>query len=196
MKRYPCFYLAIASLILVACTRSQPAHQPTPQLKVVTLNDTVKTVMGQTVYVPVYSYIYSEDQTRKIDLAVTLSIRNTDLNHPIIIVAVNYYNTSGTLVRKYLDRPVEIGSLASADFVVNREDTSGGVGANFIVEWLAQKQVSDPVIEAVMINTRGNQGLSFVSQGRVIKSRGLNRNSGSFIPQSLNSASEQLLPKK
>ncbi|MFB2980409.1 hypothetical protein [Microseira sp. BLCC-F43] len=58
MKRYPRFYLAIASLILVACTGSQPAQQPTPQLKVVTLNDTFKTVMGQTVYVPVYSHIY------------------------------------------------------------------------------------------------------------------------------------------
>lgn len=193
MKRYPRFYLAIASLILVACTRSQPAQQPTPQLKVVTLNDTFKTAIGQTVYVPVYSHIYSEDRTQKIDLAVTLSIRNTDLTHPIIIVAVNYYNTSGALVRKYLEQPVELGALVSTDFVVDRDDTSGGVGANFIVEWVAQKQVSDPAIEAVMINTRGNQGLSFVSQGRVIKSRGLNRN---ITRQSPNSATEQQLPKK
>jgi hypothetical protein len=111
-------------------------------------------------------------------------------------VAVKYYNTSGALVRKYLEQPVELGPLASADFVVHRDDTSGGVGANFIVEWVAQKQVSEPAIEAVMINTRGNQGLSFVSQGRVIKSRGLNRTSGSFTPQSLNSATEQQLPKK
>jgi hypothetical protein len=37
---------------------------------------------------------------------------------------------------------VALGSLASTDFVVERTDTSGGLGANFIVEWIAEKEVS------------------------------------------------------
>jgi len=67
-------------------------------LKVATLND-ASVVMGQTVYVPVYSHIYSPDRTQKMDLAATLSIRNTDLTNPIIITSSNYYNTEDEQVR-------------------------------------------------------------------------------------------------
>jgi hypothetical protein len=160
----------VASLALVACTSSQPRPKPTPQLKVVSLNN-VKAVEGQTVYVPVYSHIYTVNQNQTTDLAATLSVRNTDLTNPIVVTSVRYYDTNGDLVRQYLEQPVELRPLAAAEFVVNQEDTSGGAGANFIVEWLAQKQVSNPVIEAVMMNTMGNQGISFVSPGRVIKNR-------------------------
>lgn len=105
------------------------------------------------------------------DLTATLSIRNTDLNNPIIIASVNYYDSNGKIVRKYLNKAVELGSLSAIDFVVNQEDTAGGVGAAFLVDWVTQKPVSDPVIEAVMINAGGNQGVSLLTSGRVIKSR-------------------------
>lgn len=105
------------------------------------------------------------------NLTATLSVRNTDLTHPMIVASVKYYDNNGKLVRKYLERPVELGPLASTNFVVDQEDTSGGSGAAFVVEWVTQKEVSVPVIESVMINTSGNQGLSIVSPGRVIKSR-------------------------
>jgi ABC-type Fe3+-hydroxamate transport system substrate-binding protein len=174
MKRdLSCYLAIIIILFLTACASSQAPQDPVSQLKVVTLNNTVKIVTGQTVYVPVYSHIYGVDRNQTVDLAATLSVRNTDLTNPIIITLVNYYNTNGELVRKYLKQPVELRALATIDFVVNREDTSGGAGANFIVEWVAQKKVSEPVIEAVMINTVGNQALSWVSNGRVIKSRGV-----------------------
>lgn len=175
MKRYLYYPILIAALSLAACTSSQePQSQPpsTEQLKVVTLDDTVKIVAGQTVYVPIYSHIYMWDQSRMMNLTATLSVRNTDLSHPLIVTAVNYYNTNGKLIRKYLEQPVELNPLAATDFVVNQEDVSGGAGAAFIVEWVAQQDVSAPVIEAVMINTSLNQGLSFISPGRVIKSRG------------------------
>jgi hypothetical protein len=167
------FYLAILSIIFTACAPAPPLEQqhPAAQLKTVTLDSTVKLKMGQTVYVPIYSHIYTEDQTRRMDLTATLSIRNTDLVNPMIVTLVSYYDSNGRLVRKYLEKPVELGPLASTDFVVNRTDTSGGSGANFIVEWAAEQRISEPVIEAVMIYTLGNQGISFISNGRVIKTR-------------------------
>lgn len=109
------------------------------------------------------------------DLAVTLSIRNTDLANSIRVTSIRYYNTDGTLIRNYIEQPGELKPLASAEFVVNQDDTSGGAGANFIVEWNALKPVSEPIVESVMINTMGNQGISFVGQGRVIKSQGNRR---------------------
>ncbi|HEY9664046.1 MAG TPA: DUF3124 domain-containing protein [Allocoleopsis sp.] len=43
------------------------------------------------------------------------------------------------------------------------------------MEWVAEKTVSDPVIEAVMSNISGGQGISFVSSGKVVEQHG-NRN--------------------
>ncbi|NEU74695.1 DUF3124 domain-containing protein [Hassallia byssoidea VB512170] len=178
MKLYTHFYLAIAFIVLLAsCTSAQvPPSQSdttvaTPSAKVVTLDKNFKIAMGQTIYVPIYSHIYHDDRQKTLNLAATLSIRNTDLTNRIIITSVRYYDSNGKLVKQYLERPIELGTMASCDFVVNRTDTSGGLGANFIVEWLAQTQVSEPVVEAVMIATEFQQGISFISPGRVIKSQ-------------------------
>jgi hypothetical protein len=184
MKLYLNFYLTIAVIVLASCTSSKipPKSQSntegvTPSQKVVTLDENFKIAMGQTIYVPVYSHIYHQDQQDRQDqqkifnLAATLSIRNTDLTKPIIITSVRYYDSNGKLVKQYLERPIELSAIASTDYVVNKTDTSGGLGANFIVEWVAQTEVSEPVIEAVMIGTDFQQGISFISPGRVIKSQ-------------------------
>jgi hypothetical protein len=52
--------------------------------------------------------------------------------------------------------------------VLERADTRGGVGAHFIVEWAAETEALEPVIESVMISTAGTQGLGFTSPGKVI----------------------------
>jgi len=51
--------------------------------------------------------------------------------------------------------------MATAEFFVKEQDTSGGSGANFIVKWTAQQGVTKPVVEAVMISTAFHQGISF-----------------------------------
>lgn len=172
MKRYLCSYLLpLFVLLTTACTPEKTPTETAPPLKAVTLDNTVKIIAGQTVYVPIYSHIYTLEQSRTIDLTATVSVRNTDLTSPIIVASVNYYDSSGKPIRKYLEQPVELEPSAATSFVVNQEDTRGGSGAAFVVEWVTQKEVSVPVIESVMINTSTNQGISFVSPGRVIKSR-------------------------
>ncbi len=171
MKRLLFCYFNVLVVLLTACAPSQEPPETTAPLKVVKLDNTVKIVAGQTVYVPIYSHIYTWDQNRRMDLTATLSVRNTDLSRSMIVASVNYYGTDGKLIRKYLEQPVQLDPLASTSFLVNQEDRSGGAGAAFIVEWVSQSNVSTPVIESVMINTGGNQGISFVSSGRVIKSR-------------------------
>ncbi|QDT00608.1 DUF3124 domain-containing protein [Adhaeretor mobilis] len=125
-------------------------------------------VRGQTVYVPAYSHVYHEDGKPHL-LTITLSVRNTSLEHGIVVTSVRYYDTSGKLTKKHLDKPLRLGPLASTEFLVEREDTSGGSGANFLVQWVADQVVSEPVIEAVMIDTSSQQGISFARSGTVIK---------------------------
>ncbi|WP_017652105.1 DUF3124 domain-containing protein [Fortiea contorta] len=178
MKLYPHFYLAIAVILLASCkstqmpSKSQPnTTVATPSQKAVTLAKNFQAAAGQTIYVPVYSHIYHHNRQETFQLAVTLSIRNTDLTNPMIITSVRYYDSAGKLVKQHLERPIQLDALGSTDFFVNRNDTSGGLGANFIVEWVAQKEISEPIVEAVMIGTDFQQGISFTSSGRVIKSQ-------------------------
>ncbi|MBD2448611.1 DUF3124 domain-containing protein [Nostoc sp. FACHB-152] len=179
MKLYRRFYLVIIVILLVSCQSLKSSPQPKlntneakSSAKVVTLDKNFKIVKGQTIYVPVYSEIYHHNRQEIFYLAATLSIRNTDLNSPIIITSVRYYDTNGKLVKQYLENPTQLDALASTDFFVTRDDTSGGVGANFIVEWVAAQEISEPIVEAVMIGTDFQQGISFISPGRVIKDEG------------------------
>jgi len=124
---------------------------------------------GQTLYVPVYSNIFSAPKKIPFNLATILSIRNTDMSNPINILAVDYYDTKGKIVRKYYQKPVTLAPLESTDIYIPEEDTTGGTGANFIVKWNSQKEVNVPIIESVMIGMKSGQGISFVSPGQEIK---------------------------
>ena len=123
---------------------------------------------GQTVYVSIYSHIYSGLKGRPFNLAATLSIRNTDPKHPISLVSVKFYDSEGKLIKAYLDNPAELKAMASTRYILTEADNAGGSGANFLVKWASKTKVNPPLIEGVMIGTRSGQGISFVSRGQVI----------------------------
>ena len=123
---------------------------------------------GQTVYVPIYSHIYSGLKGRPFELAATLSIRNTDPKHPIMLMSVKYFDSDGKLVKEYLGKPAELKAMATTRYILTEGDTTGGSGANFLVKWQSKTKINPPLIEAVMIGTRSGQGISFVSRGQVI----------------------------
>lgn len=175
MKWYLLCCWAIAVCFLPSCSslttseKQQVAKNPIAQLPTVTLANS-KLIMGQTIYVPIYSHIYHDNsQKNVINLSATLSIRNTDLKNSIMITAIRYYDTKGQFIRQYIDSPVELKALASTEVFIEASNITGGSGANFIVEWVARKKVSEPIIEAVMISTASSQGISFISPGKIIK---------------------------
>lgn len=129
-------------------------------------------VTGQTIYVPIYSEIYDFNSFNQVfQLTATLSIRNTDLSNSIILKTIDYYNSSGDKINAYLSQPIQLSPLASTEIVIAKDNQFGGAGANFIVEWEADTQVNQPLIEAIMISTASQQGISFVTQGQVIKQK-------------------------
>ena len=123
---------------------------------------------GQTVYVPIYSHIYSGIKARPFDLAAILSIRNTNLKSLIRLKSVKYYDSAGKLVKDYLEAPISLNALASTRYIIAEDDKAGGSGAKFIVIWKSEQPVNPPIIEGVMIGTHSGQGISFVSRGQVI----------------------------
>jgi hypothetical protein len=53
--------------------------------------------------------------------------------------------------------------------VVEEKESEGGAGANFIIDWAATKYADQILIQSVMISTYGQQGVSFLSDAKVIK---------------------------
>lgn len=124
---------------------------------------------GQLLYVPVYSEIPYGDRGKTLNLAATLSVRNTDPEHPIEVRRADYHDTQGRRVRRYLEAPVTLAPLASTHVVVKESDRTGGVSASFVVEWAAARPVSPPLVETVMVSTASSQGISLTGQARVIR---------------------------
>lgn len=129
----------------------------------------IKKYTRQTVYVPAYSHIYVGPKVTPFDLAITLSIRNTNANKPIRVSVVDYFDSEGVLAKRFIDKTVELKPFATVSYKVSEYDSKGGSGANFLVKWYANEEVHPPVVESVMIGTRSSQGISFTSRGVVIE---------------------------
>lgn len=130
--------------------------------------------MGQLVYVPVYSHIYQQNRQKTFNLTTTLSIRNADPYRPFTVTEVAYYDSKGNLIQQYVDSTEQINPLASTSYVIEEEDLRGGVGANFLIRWHSQEPIYPPVVEAVNISTSQQQGISFLSVGRVLQEQIIN----------------------
>lgn len=124
---------------------------------------------GGTLYVPVYSMVYTGDRAVPVNLASTLSIRNTDPRNSIRIASADYYASTGRLIRRMLPKAIVLGPLASTSIFIKEKDTSGGFSTSFLVRWAADKEVSAPVIECVNIGAYSGLGISFVTPGREIR---------------------------
>lgn len=97
-----------------------------------------------------------------------VSLRNTSIYDTVYIIKSDYYNTHGEVIKQYLKAPIYLAPMETTEIIINEYDVSGGTGANFIFEWKAPKNCSEPLFEGVMISTRGQQGLSFTTQARRI----------------------------
>lgn len=118
-----------------------------------------------TIYVPVYSTLYLGDGLVQAGLAVTLGLHNVSPAHDLVVRRIDYHDTSGRLLRRLVDRPHAIPPMATAEFRIDRDDPSGGSGANYLVEWAAPAGGSGPLVEAVMVGPAGRLGVSLVSRG-------------------------------
>ncbi len=65
--------------------------------------------------------------------------------------------------------------MATVNYVIEKDDDTGGHGANFIIALSSKnKNITRPVIQAIMIGQFGNKGFSFATDGYSVKS---NKNS-------------------
>jgi hypothetical protein len=156
IKAILCFLITIISVPVL----SNPGHGESrvPQWK------------SQTIYVPIYSFIYLTDKRKvKLGMSVTLSIRNTDADKPITFHTVDYFDSKGGLVKKFISSPRTLPPMSSSYFSIEESDESGGWGANFILKWKSDDKITQPVIQAIHSGARGTHSYIFDTSGKVIE---------------------------
>lgn len=162
-------FLIVAFVFFQSCELPKKPEKPSSDPILNKYNSTTNSndlLYRDTVYIPIYSDIYSETKDVKFNLTATLSIRNTSLRDTIYIDDIDYYDTDGNLVRHYLvEQTLELSPMQSIEYVVEEDDTEGGTGANFIINWAANSKNVSPIFQGVMISTNGQQGISFLTEG-------------------------------
>lgn len=119
----------------------------------------------RTVYVPAYSSLPHQGTGSPHLVAILLSLRNVDSRAAITLTHVEYFDTSGHRVRRYLRAPRVLQPLETAEFSVAATDDSGGSGANFLVYWEGPDDAHSLLAEAVMTAQFGAGYVGFTSRG-------------------------------
>jgi hypothetical protein len=145
--------LFLAALLLCAAASARPAD----------CREAEHATSGE-VYVPAYSHIYA-GTSRPFPLCITLSIRSLERQAGITLLSVDYLDSEGNTIARYLADHKTLKPLATISFTVSESEKPGGAGAKFLVKWTCPKAVLPPLVEAVMIGSSGQQGISFVSRG-------------------------------
>ncbi|TXC79005.1 DUF3124 domain-containing protein [Luteibaculum oceani] len=156
----------VLGMLLFACSENKKSSSIDPvnwANRAIVIPDS--TEHGAT-YLSIYSQIYSLTEHRKHDLTVTVSMRNTSTVDTLYIESAKYFDGKGKLIRNYFKDPIYISPLETVDIVIDEKDREGGTGANFLFSWSMEIEAAEPLFEAVMISTSGQQGLSFTTTGK------------------------------
>jgi hypothetical protein len=130
---------------------------------------TLPTAAGQQIFLPIHSRLSTEDG-RPVRLAVNVVIFNADESRPILVTLLRHRDGDGKTVRDYLRAPARLAPKATLD-VLLRDADPVAPAASVLVEWVADRPVVPPIVEAVMIGTIGSQSFSFTEHGRVLEDR-------------------------
>ena len=163
------YFCTLILFVLGACTSDTLPETTHHSEYHYTTVDASALAQKELVYIPIYSDIYYVDSKHTFPLSATLSVRNTSFKDSLYLFSIDYYNSKGVKVRRYNKSTLLVKPMESVEFVVENKDDTGGLGANFIVEWGANQGAQRPYFQAVMIGTMGQQGISFTTEGIVIQ---------------------------
>ena len=169
--------IIVLVLLITGCMNREKGKNNSGALKdfdsatlVIKDSDTAGKVRGQVLYLPAYSNIPGPEKDQMFRMSSFVAIHNCDLGNDIKITKVSFFDNNGKLIAECLKADTVLKPLAAVNFHVAGQDKNG-TGANFIVEWISGLPVTQPLIESVMVGYTSGQGVSFISPGRVIRTR-------------------------
>ncbi|WP_051937740.1 DUF3124 domain-containing protein [Ferriphaselus sp. R-1] len=126
---------------------------------------------GQVLYLPIYSHIWYGDMNadgrpKQTLMSALVSIRNTSHKVPIRVSSARYYSTEGKLLKEFLPTTRTVAPMGTLELFVERKESEGGSGANFIIQWEASMSTNSPVVEAVHADIQVNRTPTFITVAR------------------------------
>ncbi len=167
MKNYLALLYVFSTSLNLGCGDVKEIKNRTPvnwQEKTIVLGKKDSLIFGSS-YLSIYSEIYDHSDQGVHHLTATASMKNINSVDSVFILRADYYDTNGVLIRTYFDSTTLIKPLETIEIVIGQDDNMGGTGANFIFEWATSNKAVEPMFEAVMISTTGQQGISFTTNG-------------------------------
>lgn len=140
------------------------------QQSLTTLPDAKALTLRGSIYVPAYTSF--RGRSGQSELSTLLRIDNTSSGKPLVLERIDYFDTTGKLIQRYLTNPVALKPQGAIQIFVPASDNRGGPAPSFIVSWAATPPMSEPLMETVTFGRIEGEGYSFVSQGRPIKNVG------------------------
>lgn len=117
------------------------------------------------IYVPAYAHLPVGAGAFDVKLSVTLSIRNTSPKKALAVRKIELFDTAGELIESYLSTPIGLRPYGTVNLFISVMDRRSGSGGNFVVDWGGDTDLSEPIIEAIMLGEFGGRAYSFVSRG-------------------------------
>jgi hypothetical protein len=165
MKYYT--VLAMLCLLFISCDEEENKQDKPPTIdweqREAQLKASDSLINGKS-YLPIYSRIYHHKRNKTIGLTVTVSLRNVSTMDTVYLLSADLYDTSGGLVRGYIEKPVFLKPMETLEIIIEETENDGGTGGNFVFEWASEDINYPPLFEGVMISTLGQQGISFTSR--------------------------------
>ena len=128
----------------------------------------VKLVKGQTLYIPSPTSFMAG--TYSFNVRATVYIHNTDPTNAISITGIDFYNSGGKLVEKYVTQPLKLNALAATRVNVKQPlEGEDGMAAHFVISWQSEHKVVEPLISGLFTGVSGTRGYSFTSDPRIIQ---------------------------
>ena len=129
---------------------------------------------GQTLYQPIYSHVTFGNLGRsgapsQVMLSALVSIRSTDPRRPLVHALHEGVLAAGKMLGERVQKPAVISPLGTLELFIERNDLSGGSGANFIIKWDASTPINPPLVEALHVNMDGGKAVVFTTQAQPIE---------------------------
>lgn len=126
---------------------------------------------GSAIYVPIYRSFYQIYGSSRdaYNLTSTACLHNTDPKQTIQVLAIDYYDSSGKLVKKFIDAPLKMKPLNSKEITLQPRTEPEDFGGNLLIRWKSDQPANHPIAEVLMTGQFLNRGVSFMTRGVEIK---------------------------
>ena len=160
MKMRRSLFIIFISLLLLLCYMASFTRLAAAEL-----------TTGGKIFIPVYRGFYQFYGSSRDSYALTSTafLYNVDAKQNIKVISIDFYDSSGKLLKNLLDAPLLIKPHNNKEITIEPRREQEECGASLIVRWKSDQPANSPTVEVLMVGQVLNRGVSFLTRGREVK---------------------------